>query len=128
MQKIKKYFPVYFLKPINDRAAMQGDVVTEAKQDFNPLDGKPTVTLKMNNTGQRIWESLTERSSNATTGFPIAIEVDNIVYSAPGAREKISGGNTEISGSFTIEEAKDLANILKLGRLEAPAKLFRTNR
>ncbi|TMI61618.1 MAG: protein translocase subunit SecDF [Bacteroidetes bacterium] len=121
--KNKKILPVYFLKPINDRAAMQGDVVTEAKQDFNPLDGKPTVTLKMNNAGQRIWEALTERSSNATTGFPIAIEVDNIVYSAPGAREKISGGNTEISGSFTIEEAKDLANILKLGRLEAPAKI-----
>lgn len=119
----KKILPVYFLKPINDRAAMQGDVVTEARQDYNPLDGKPNVTLQMNNTGQRIWEGLTERSSNKQTGFGIAIEVDNIVYSAPTAREKISGGNTEISGSFTIEEAKDLSNILKLGRLETPAKI-----
>ena len=121
--KNKKILPVYFLKPIYDRAAMQGDVVTEARQDFNPLDGKPNVTLQMNNTGQKIWEGLTERSSNKQTGFGIAIEVDNIVYSAPTAREKISGGNTEISGSFTIEEAKDLANILKLGRLETPAKI-----
>jgi SecD/SecF fusion protein len=121
--KDKKTLPVYFLKATNDKAAMQGDVVTEARQDYNPLDGKPNVTLTMNTSGQRIWERLTERSSNKDNGFKIAIEVDNVVYSAPVASEKISGGNTEIKGSFTVEEAKDLANILKLGRLEAPAKI-----
>jgi len=121
--KDKKTLPLYFLKATNDKAAMQGDVVTEARQDYNPVDGKPNVTLNMNTSGQRIWERLTERSSNKDNGFKIAIEVDNFVYSAPVASEKISGGNTEIKGSFTVEEAKDLANILKLGRLEAPAKI-----
>jgi SecD/SecF fusion protein len=124
--KDKKILPVYFLKSINDKAAMQGDVITEAKQDFNPLDGKPNVTLEMNNTGQRVWAQLTKRSSgdgDRSKAFGIAIEVDNIIYSAPVANGEIAGGNTEITGNFTIEEAKDLANILKLGRLEAPAKI-----
>jgi SecD/SecF fusion protein len=124
--KNKKLLPVYFLKTINDKAAMQGDVITDAKQDFDPLDGKPTVTLTMNNSGQKVWAALTKRSSgdgDRSKAFGIAIEVDNIVYSAPVAKGEISGGNTEISGNFTIEEAKDLANTLKLGRLEAPAKI-----
>jgi SecD/SecF fusion protein len=124
--KNKKLLPVYFLKSINDKAAMQGDVITDARQDFDPLDGKPTVTLNMNNAGQKVWAALTKRSSgdgDRNKAFGIAIEVDNIVYSAPVAKGEIQGGNTEISGSFTIEEAKDLANTLKLGRLEAPAKI-----
>lgn len=122
-EKDKKNLPLYFLKATNDKASMQGDVVTEARQDYNPVDGKPNVTLNMTTSGQRTWERITERSADPKTGFRIAIEVDNLVYSAPVASEKISGGNTEIKGSFTVEEAKDLANILKLGRLEAPAKI-----
>ncbi len=119
--KNKKTLPIYFIKSNGGKAALQGDVVTDARQDFNQLDGKPNVSMTMNNTGARIWENLTERS--AKDRIPIAIEVDNIVYSAPIAQEKIGGGSSVINGSFSIEEATDLANILKLGRLEAPAKI-----
>ena len=119
--KNKDILPIYFIKTNGGKAALQGDVITDARQDFNQLDGKPNVSMSMNNSGARIWGDLTERS--AKDRIPIAIEVDNIVYSAPIAEEKIGGGNSVINGSFSLEEATDLANILKLGRLEAPAKI-----
>ena len=76
--------------------------------------------MQMNTSGSKIWSRLTEKN----TGRPIAIALDDIVYSAPNVNGKIDGGNSEISGSFTAEEAQDLANILKSGKLDAPAKLL----
>jgi SecD/SecF fusion protein len=120
--KNKKLLPLYLLRTYGtDKAALEGDVVEDALQDFDPTTSKPIVSMDMNNTGASVWERLTAKS--AEKRIPIAIVVDNTVYSAPIAEERIAGGRSRISGSFTIDEAKDLANILKLGRLEAPAKI-----
>jgi SecD/SecF fusion protein len=120
--KTVKAVPLYFLKTNNsDKAPMEGGVVTEARASYDQL-GRPSVTMQTNATGSRQWEALTRRSFEQKR--PIAIVLDDIVYSAPVANNgPISGGNTEISGSFTAEEATDLANILKAGKLPAPAKI-----
>jgi SecD/SecF fusion protein len=115
--------PLYVLKTEGrDKAPIDGSVITTASPSFDQLTNSPTVTMDMNATGAREWEQLTERSYRDT--MPIAITLDNIVYSAPIAHKgKITGGRTEISGDFTVDEANDLANILKAGRLPAPAKI-----
>ncbi len=114
--------PLYILKTDGkDKAPIEGNVITDANPSFDQMNN-PTVSMEMNTTGSRLWEQLTERSFNEK--MPIAITLDNIVYSAPVAyKGKIAGGRTEISGSFSLEEATDLANILKAGRLPAPAKI-----
>ncbi|MGV3528622.1 MAG: protein translocase subunit SecDF [Flavisolibacter sp.] len=120
--KESKVLPFYILKTNgSDKAPMEGEVVTSAQQTFDQF-GKPAVSMDISNAGSRQWENLTELSFNQTR--PIAILLDDIVYSAPVARNgKISGGRTEISGDFTLQEAQDLANILKAGKLPAPAKI-----
>lgn len=120
--KTVKAVPLYFLKTNgSDKAPMEGGVVTEARASYDQL-GRPSVTMQTNAAGSRQWEALTRRSFEQKR--PIAIVLDDIVYSAPTANNgPISGGNTEISGSFTAEEATDLANILKAGKLPAPAKI-----
>ena len=120
--KEAKVVPLYVLKTFgNTKAPMEGEVVTNASQTYDQF-GKPAVSMEINSTGSRIWENMTETSYNQSR--PIAIVLDDIVYSAPVARNgKISGGRTEISGDFTLQEATDLANILKAGKLPAPAKI-----
>lgn len=120
--KESKVLPFYILKTNgSDKAPMEGEVVTSAQQTFDQF-GKPAVSMDISNAGSRQWENLTELSFNQTR--PIAIVLDDIVYSAPVARNgKISGGRTEISGDFSLQEAQDLANILKAGKLPAPAKI-----
>jgi SecD/SecF fusion protein len=115
--------PLYILRTEGrDKAPIDGSVITTAAPSFDQLTNSPTVTMDMNATGSRQWEQLTERSYNDT--MPIAITLDDVVYSAPIAHKgKITGGRTEISGNFTVDEANDLANILKAGRLPAPAKI-----
>lgn len=119
--KQRKYVPLYVLKTNgSEKPPMEGDVITTAGPSFDQTTSRPTVSMDMNNSGARQWENLTEKSYTDT--MPIAIVLDNIVYSAPIAHNgKITGGRTEISGDFTVEEATDLANILKAGRLPAPA-------
>lgn len=114
--------PLYVLKTEGkDRAPIDGSVITAASPAFDQMNN-PTVSMEMNTTGSRLWEQLTDRSYKDT--MPIAITLDEVVYSAPIAHKgKIAGGRTEISGNFTVEEATDLANILKAGRLPAPAKI-----
>lgn len=116
------WVPFYVLKTEGrDKAPIDGSVITKASAGFDQFNN-PVVNMAMNGTGSRLWEQLTERSYNDT--MPIAITMDDIVYSAPIAHKgKISGGNTEISGSFTVDEAKDLANMLEAGRLPTPAKI-----
>ena len=118
-----KFVPLYILKTKgSDKAPIEGDVITEAFQSYDQAGSKPTVSMEMNTTGSNQWERLTETSFKETR--PIAIVLDDVVYSAPVAHNgKISGGRTEISGDFSVEEAQDLANILKAGRLPAPAKI-----
>jgi len=104
-----------------DKAPIEGDVVTDASQSFDNLSGKPIVLMDMNSKGADDWATLTDKS--AKNNIPIAIVLDNTVYSAPVAEGKIDGGQSRITGSFSIEEAQDLARILKVGKLPAPAKI-----
>ena len=112
--------PLYAIKTIpgTDKAQLEGDAVTEASQQFNQM-GKPSVNIKMNPAAARIWAKMTEKN----VGRSVAISLDNIVYSAPNVNGPIPGGDTEISGSFTVEEATDLAGVLTSGKLDAPAKI-----
>ena len=117
----KNIYGLYALKVTtpNGRAPLEGDVVVDAKDDFNHLSGAPEVTMSMNSDGARRWAAMTK----ANIGRAVAITLDGVVYSAPRVLNEISGGNTEITGNFTIEETKDLANTLKSGRMPAPARI-----
>ncbi len=103
----------------NGRAPIEGDVVTDAKDQFNNLTGQPEVSMTMNSDGARRWAALTK----ANVGKAIAIVLDGTVYSAPRVSNEITGGQSSISGNFTIEDTKDLANTLKSGRMPAPAHI-----
>jgi SecD/SecF fusion protein len=101
---------------------LSGAVVTDARQDYDAV-GKPTVSMQMNAKGAKIWEEMTGRAFNQ--GTQIAIALDNVIYSAPGVTTgPISGGNSSISGSFTLNEATDLANVLRAGKLPASADII----
>lgn len=115
-----RYFPLYAIKtqPGTEKAPLEGEGVEEAKQDYDEL-GKPAIKMNMTSVGAKTWAKLTGKN----VGRPIAIALDEIVYSAPRVNGAIEGGSSEISGSFTVEEAQDLANILKSGKLDAPAKI-----
>ena len=101
-------------------AVLTGDVITDARDNFNQQN-RPVVSMSMNADGARQWRRITAQA--AQNNDAIAIVLDNVVYSAPGVNEEIAGGNSEISGSFTIEDTKDLANVLKAGRLPTTAKI-----
>jgi len=112
--------PLYAIKTYGkEKARLEGDAIKDAGQDFDPSTNKVEVKMNMNTSGSKIWSKMTEEN----VGKPIAIVLDNIVYSAPNVISKIDAGNSSISGSFTTEEAQDLANILKSGKLPAPAKI-----
>lgn len=100
-------------------APLEGDVITDAFQDFGQFGGRPEITMKMNTLGAKTWKNLTANN----IGKSIAIVLDNYVYSFPNVNGEIAGGVSSIEGDFTIEEAKLIANILKAGKLPAPAKI-----
>ena len=116
----KNVFELYALKvtTADGRAPLEGDVVTFAKDEFDQ-HGRPQVSMTMNSEGAREWAALTK----ANAGKAIAIVLDGVVYSAPNVKGEITGGQSVISGNFTIEDTKDLANTLKSGRMPAPAKI-----
>ncbi len=102
------------------KAPLGGDVIVDARQDVNPVNGGVEVSMSMNGEGARIWKRLTGEN----IGKQIAVVLDNYVYSYPNVNSEISGGRSSISGGgMTIEEAQDLANILKAGKLPAPARI-----
>ncbi|UTA68140.1 protein translocase subunit SecDF [Emticicia sp. 21SJ11W-3] len=109
---------MYFVKDLG-KAPLEGDVVTNASQDYDER-GKPAVEMQMNAEGARKWKALT----GANIGRPIAIILDNYVYSAPNVNGEIGGGRSSIAGNFTVEEAQDLANVLKAGKLPAPTNII----
>ena len=117
----KNYYELHAIKVTtsNGRAPIEGDVVTDAKDQFDNLTGSPEVSMTMNSDGARRWAALTK----ANVGKAIAIVLDGTVYSAPRVNGEISGGQSSISGNFTIEDTKDLANTLKSGRMPAPARI-----
>jgi SecD/SecF fusion protein len=101
------------------RAPLEGDVVTTAKDDFNQVTSAPCVSMQMNSDGARRWAQLTKQN----IGRAIAIVLDDAVYSAPRVNGEIAGGSSEISGNFTIEDTKDLANTLNSGKMPAPTRI-----
>lgn len=107
------------VKSRDGRAPLEGDVITDAFQDFGQFGGRAEITMKMNPLGAKTWKNLT----GANVGKSIAIVLDDYVYSFPNVNAEISGGVSSIEGDFTIEEAKLISNILKAGRLPAPAKI-----
>lgn len=117
----KNFYELHAIKvtTTNGRAPLEGDVVTDAKDQFNNISGQPEVSMSMNTDGARRWAALTK----ANTGRAIAIVLDGSVYSAPRVNGEISGGQSSITGNFTIEDTKDLANTLKSGRMPAPARI-----
>ena len=114
-------FNLYAIKAnsADGKAPLTGEVVTDAFQDYDQ-SGRPNINIRMNSEGGSKWQRIT--AANAGRGY-IAIVLDNLVYSSPFVKGEIPGGNTEISGDFTVKEAQDLANILKAGKLPAPAKI-----
>ena len=115
-----KYFELYAIKMrvATDEAPLNGSVITDARQEYDNK-GEPSVSMQMNNQGAKEWKKMT----GTAVGRQIAIVLDNQVYSAPNVNGEIAGGNSQISGSFTVEEALDLAAILKAGKLPAPARI-----
>ena len=102
----------------NGRAPLEGDVITDAKDEFDQ-NGRPCVSMQMNVDGARRWAALTKANLHRS----VAIVLDNNVYSAPTVRREITGGNSQITGNFTAEDTRDLANVLKSGKMPAPAKI-----
>ena len=117
----KRIYELYCLRLTgsDNRAPLEGDVIESAKDDFDHFTGKPVVTMQMNEDGAREWANLTKKN----VGKPVAIVLDDLVYSAPNVNQEITGGNSQISGSFTVEDTKDLANTLKSGRMKAPVRI-----
>jgi SecD/SecF fusion protein len=115
-----RFYPLYAVKtqPGTDKAPLEGEGVEEARADYDEV-GRPAIKMQMTPLGTKTWARLTTKNINR----PIAIALDDIVYSAPNVNGAIEGGNSEISGSFTVDEATDLANTLKSGKVSAPAKI-----
>ncbi len=118
---MKNIYELHALKVTqpSGRAPLEGDVVTDASDQFNSMTGAAEVSMSMNTEGARRWAALTK----ANIGKAIAIVLDGVVYSAPRVNGEISGGQSSITGNFTIEDTKDLANTLKSGRMPAPARI-----
>lgn len=103
----------------DNKAPLEGDVITDARQDFGQIDHRPEISMNMNAEGAKAWKRLTKEN----IGRSIAIVLDDYVYSYPTVQGEIAGGRSSITGRFEINEAKDLANILKAGKLPAPARI-----
>ena len=117
--------PVYELIAIkvtnrDGRAPLEGDVVTDARADFDQYSAGATVSMKMNAEGAKTWARLTKEN----IGREVAIVLDGYAYSFPTVNTEITGGSSQITGNFTTEEAKDLANVLKSGKMPAPARII----
>ncbi|UKK48300.1 protein translocase subunit SecDF [Prevotella sp. E9-3] len=113
-------FALYALKITepNGRAPLEGDVITSAKDDFDQM-GHPSVSMEMNSDGARRWSQITKMN----IGKAVAIVLDDAVYSAPRIQNQIDGGRSQITGNFTIEDTKDLANTLNSGKMPAPTRI-----
>ncbi len=120
MDKAGQMFELYAIKVTerNGKAPLEGDVITDARNEYDQYNN-PCVGMSMNTDGSRRWAVLTKNN----IGRAIAIVLDGYVYSAPNVNGEITGGNSQISGSFTPEETLDLANVLKSGKMPAPARI-----
>ncbi|WP_395044206.1 protein translocase subunit SecDF [Flavobacterium sp.] len=124
-KKVTETYDLYALKSNRDgKAPLSGGVITDARDTFDQM-GKPAVSMKMDGQGAKEWEKLTDNAFK-TKGY-IAIALDDVVYSAPGVSTgPITGGSSEISGNFDVTETKDLANVLRAGKLPAAAEIVQS--
>jgi SecD/SecF fusion protein len=129
--KLINTLKLYAIKtvPGQDKARLEGEMINDASQEFEPVSNGVIVNMSMNKQGSRVWADMTQKAFDKGKA-PIAIVLDDIVYSAPSVNQPITGGNSTITmgggvkdRQLVIEEAQDLANILKSGKLEAPAKI-----
>ncbi|MBQ6790246.1 MAG: protein translocase subunit SecDF [Paludibacteraceae bacterium] len=115
------YYQLVALKAQRDgRASLEGDVITDARADFSQISAYANVSMSMNAEGAKAWQRITKDN----IGKSVAIVLDGYVYSFPTVQNEIAGGNSQITGHFTVEEAKDLANTLKSGKMPAPARII----
>ena len=115
----KKYYDALKITEPSGRAPLEGDVITSSKDDFEPNTGRPCVSMQMNSDGARRWSQITKQN----IGKAVAIVLDDAVYTAPRILSQIDGGNSQITGNFTIEDTKDLANTLNSGKMPAPTRI-----
>ena len=120
MSKNQEVYELYAIKTngSNGKAPLEGDVITTASASFDQY-GRPCVSMEMNNDGAHTWAELTKKNIN----HAIAIVLDGVVYSAPNVMNEITGGRSEITGHFTTEDTKDLANVLNSGKMPAPTHI-----
>jgi len=125
IDKKGEIYQLYAIKITNrdGRAPLGGDVITDARADFSQTSAYANVSMSMNAEGSKTWARMTKDN----IGKSIAIVLDGYVYSAPTVNVEISGGSSQITGNFTVEEAKDLANTLKSGKMPAPAHIVQEN-
>ena len=117
--KFKDILTLYAIKTLdNGQAELEGDHISNAAQDYDDR-GRIAIKMNMDKIGTNLWAKMTTKNA----GRPIAIVLDNFVYSAPNVNEPITTGNSQISGSYTLKEAQDLSEILESGKLPAPAKI-----
>jgi len=121
IDKKGEIYQLYAIKVTNrdGRAPLGGDVITDARADFSQTSAYANVSMSMNAEGSKTWARMTKDN----IGKSIAIVLDGYVYSAPTVNVEITGGSSQITGNFTVEEAKDLANTLKSGKMPAPARI-----
>ena len=121
IDEANSYYQLVALKAQRDgRASLEGDVITDARADFSQISAYANVSMSMNAEGAKTWQRLTKDN----IGKSVAIVLDGFVYSFPTVQSEIAGGNSQITGNFTVEEAKDLANTLKSGKMPAPARII----
>ena len=122
IDKEEKFFTLVAIKVTgrDGRAPLEGDVITDARQDYADMGSRPEVSMTMNSEGAKVWARLTKDN----VGKSIAIVLDGYVRSFPNVNGEITGGRSQISGLESVEEAKDLANILKSGKMPAPAVII----
>lgn len=111
-------YSLYALRKTNGKAALSGAVIADAKDDYNEHH-KPVVSMTMTPDGSREWASITKKNLKR----PVAIVLDDVVYSAPTIQSEITGGQSQISGHFTVQQTQDLANVLKSGKMPAPTNI-----
>lgn len=111
-------FELYALRANNGQPSMQGDVIADAKDEFDQ-NHRPIVSMTMTTSGARDWATLTKKNLKKC----VAIVLDGYVYSAPVVQNEITGGNSQISGNFTTDDTRDLANVLNSGKMPAPTKI-----
>jgi len=118
----RELLPLYFVKKPGGKAPMEGGVISDAGNDYDER-GRPEVTMRMNAEGAKKWRALTAANVNR----PVAILLDGLVYTAPNVQNEIPNGSSSITGNFTVEETKDMSNVLKAGKLDAPANIVEEN-